>query len=157
MLLIPQVLVKADVTDIVCSPPGGSKRSGRGGVLGVNVSKGGEKHFIPCKTVISTAGVINTFTKLLSPSLVRHNSYFSGLISEKRVHRGIGIMTVFVGLNKGGKDLGLKAQNTWAFLNEESSLGKTCPYHKRRKLFLAGALNSDFFEILLDFYEREAI
>ena len=127
LLLIPQVLVKADVTDIVCSPPGGSKRSAAtrgGGVLGVNVSKGGEKHFIPCRTVISTAGVINTFTKLVSPSLVRHNSYFSGLISERRVRRGIGIMTVFVGLNKGGKDLGLKAQNTWAFLNEDSSLGE---------------------------------
>ena len=69
--------------------------------------------------MISNAGVYNTFQTLL-PKEVREKSYFSEIASSLKP--GYAALSIFVGLDKNGKELGLKAQNTWAFRDENDCL-----------------------------------
>ena len=106
-----KVLVRASVDKILCTPDGRA--------CGVRVQKGSEHYEIQSPIVISNAGIYNTFQKLL-PKEVSQNSYYSQIASSLKP--GYGGISVFVGLNKSGKELGLKAQNTWSFRNEEDCL-----------------------------------
>ena len=137
-----QVLVNANVDEIVLNENSGN-------VIGVRVTKGNDTQMIPCGKVISTAGIMNTFTKLIAPKSAQ-GSYFTKMISQQRIKRGIGIMTVFVGMNKSGKELGLKPQNTWAFLNEESALRGTTNQFFRQETG-EGALDQDLPLLFISF------
>ena len=91
-----KVLVKADVTDILHN---GKK------VEGVIVKKGAEKYKIVAPLVISSAGVYNTFQKLL-PKQIADKSYFSGICKELKP--GVAAMNIFIGLNASNEELNLK-------------------------------------------------
>ena len=106
-----KVLVRATVNKILCTPDGKA--------CGVRVQKGEENVDIQAPIVISSAGVYNTFQSLL-PKEVSQKSYYSKIASSLKP--GYAGLSVFVGLNKNGKELGLKAQNTWAFRNENDGL-----------------------------------
>ena len=106
-----KVLVRANVTKILCSDDGK--------VCGVSVQKGTENYDIRSPIIISNAGVYNTFQTLL-PKEISQRSYYSKIASSLKP--GYAAISVFVGLDKSGKELGLKAQNTWAFRNEDDCL-----------------------------------
>lgn len=66
--------------------------------------------------VVSSAGFFNTYQKLLPQSV----SPFDDIMKNtKGVKHGVGAMSVYIGLKGSKKDLGLKAQNTWAFSGNE--------------------------------------
>jgi len=100
--------VKADVQEILYN---GKK------VHGVLVKKGSELYKIEAPMVISSAGLYNTFQRLLPPSL-SETSYFSDLCNQLKPAKGA--MNVFLGLNASNEDLKLKAHNIWAFTTNES-------------------------------------
>ena len=106
-----KVLVRAKVDKILCTSDGKA--------CGVRVEKGNEHYEIKAPVVISNAGVYNTFQTLL-PKEVSQKSYYSDIAASLKP--GYAGISVFVGLNKNGKELGLKAQNTWAFRNENDCL-----------------------------------
>lgn len=83
---------------------------------GVQVEKGGDQVDIHAPIVISAAGVYNTFENLL-----RHKSIVtdSSLLKTKGVRHGYGAMSVYVGLKATKEELGLKAQNVWAFTGDD--------------------------------------
>eukprot|EP00091_Calanus_sinicus_P023473 TRINITY_DN7945_c0_g1_i2.p1 TRINITY_DN7945_c0_g1~~TRINITY_DN7945_c0_g1_i2.p1 ORF type:complete len:294 (-),score=98.38 TRINITY_DN7945_c0_g1_i2:67-948(-) len=62
--------------------------------------------------IISSAGLYNTFERLL-PREIASKSYYSQICKDLKP--GIGAMNVFLGLNASAEELGLKRQNTWAF------------------------------------------
>lgn len=106
-----QVLVRANVTAML-------QRGGK--VCGVSVKKGSETMDIFAPMIISSAGVYNTFAKLL-PKELAQKSYFSQLIKELKP--GWGGMSVFLGLdisNKELEELNVKKQNLWAFSEADS-------------------------------------
>lgn len=103
-----KVLVKANVQEILYN---GKK------VHGVLVKKGTEMYKIEAPLVISSAGIYNTFQKLLSPS-VSEMSYFSQICRDlKPASAG---MNVFLGLNVSNEELKLKAHNIWAFTTNDT-------------------------------------
>jgi len=102
-----RVLVRANVTSIL---------SKRGKVCGVRVKKGTEEHEIFAPMVISSAGLYNTFQKLLPPQIAS-KSYYSRICRELKP--GIGAMNVFLGLNVSAEELGVKRQNIWAFTSND--------------------------------------
>ena len=91
-----KVLVKADVTDILYN---GKK------VHGVIVKKGAEKYKIEAPMVISSAGVYNTFERLLPPEIAT-KSYFYDICKELKP--GVAAMNIFIGLNASNEELNLK-------------------------------------------------
>ena len=91
-----KVLVKADVTDIIHN---GKK------VHGVIVKKGSEKYKIEAPMVISSAGLYNTFERLLPPQ-VAEKSYFLDICKELKP--GVAAMNIFLGLNASNEELNLK-------------------------------------------------
>lgn len=97
------VLVKADVQQILYN---GKK------VMGVLVKKGEETLKIEAPIVISSAGLYNTFEKLLPPQ-VAQQSYYHKIC--KQLKPGVAAMNIFVGFNKSNEDLDLRAHNIWAF------------------------------------------
>jgi len=109
-----QVLVNVSGKEIVVDENTNS-------VIGVNVVKGSETCFIPCPVVVSAAGILNTYKKMLKPEIAE-NSYYLKMVKKQEVQPGLGIMSVFVGLNRSGTELGLKPQNTWAWLNDQASM-----------------------------------
>ena len=106
-----KVLVRANVDKILCSDGGHAN--------GVRVQKGSESYEIRAPVIISNAGLYNTFRSLL-PKTISQKSYFSELAASLKP--GVGAMSIFVGLDKSGKELGLKAQNTWAFTTPDDCL-----------------------------------
>ena len=83
---------------------------------GVQVEKGGDQVDIHAPIVISAAGVYNTFENLLRhKSTVTDNS----LLKTKGVRHGYGAMSVYVGLKATKEELGLMAQNVWAFTGDD--------------------------------------
>lgn len=64
--------------------------------------------FIPCKSIISSIGVINTFTKLLS----KKDSEKCGF-DLKNTKPSIGHLCLYVGLDKSGEELNLPKHNIW--------------------------------------------
>jgi hypothetical protein len=63
--------------------------------MGVKVEKGSDSHVIYAPTIISTAGVYNTFLRLL-PEPVASKSYFYEI--AKNMRPAGAAMSVFVGL-----------------------------------------------------------
>ena len=55
---------------------------------------------------------MTTFKKLIPPH-IGNGSFFKGLVKD--VKPSCGSLCVFVGLNASNEELGLRAQNTWAF------------------------------------------
>jgi all-trans-retinol 13,14-reductase len=95
-----KVLVRATVETILYD---GDK------VTGVRVRKGATDlvYDIKAKCVVSDAGLLNTFEKLL-PRAVAEKSYFKAMTKELKP--SCGSLCVFLGLNASNEELGLKAQ-----------------------------------------------
>jgi len=88
----------------------------RGKVCGVKVSKGQDIVEILAPMVISSAGVYNTFERLV-PRELADKSYYRDIC--KTLKPGVGAMNIFLGLNKSKEELGLKRQNMWAFTSND--------------------------------------
>jgi len=102
-----KVLVRANVTDIIAK---------KGKVCGVRISKGSETHEILAPMVISSAGLYNTFERLL-PKELSNKSYYTQICKDLKP--GIAAMNVFLGLNASTKELGVRRQNIWAFTGND--------------------------------------
>ena len=102
-----RVLVKANVINILVDDDGKK-------VTGVTVKYGkAKKSEIRAPIVISNAGIINTYSKLLPKAI--QEKYQLGF-DLKQVKSGMGAMALFVVLKGSNEELGLKvASNTWAF------------------------------------------
>ena len=104
-----KVLVKARVVDFVIGNDGHS-------VSGVRVKKGSNVYEIVSPLVISDAGLHNTLEKLLPRTLVSRSGLDPLL---EQVRHGVGIMSVFIGLDGTAEELGLKPTNVWAFTSAD--------------------------------------
>ena len=100
-----KVLVKANVTEILCND--------QGEACGVLVKKGSEQYRLNAPLIISNAGAYNTFRRLL-PKEISQKSYYTDLL-ENQMKPGMAALSIFVGMDASHDELGLKAQNTWAF------------------------------------------
>lgn len=107
-----RVLVRADVTDILVDGSSGA-------AVGVRVRKGSEDHIVAAKAVISSAGLYNTFNKLL-PKHVAAKSYYTGICKELKP--ATAAMSVFVGLDASNEALGLTSTNVWAFSDPAAAM-----------------------------------
>ena len=67
---------------------------------------------IDCEVVVSDAGAINTFTKLLPPQVVQEHGYDSLL---RTVKPSIGHLGVYIGLKGTAQELGLPKTNYWIY------------------------------------------
>ena len=70
--------------------------------------------------VISSAGLYNTFERLLKPE-ISQKSYYSDIC--RQLKPGIAAMNVFLGFNASNEELNLKARNIWAFPTNDSEKG----------------------------------
>lgn len=102
-----RVLVRVSVTDIIAKG---------GKACGVKVAKGKETMEIFAPMIISSAGLYNTFERLL-PKELAEKSYYTKICKDLKP--GVAAMNVFLGLNKSKEELGLKRQNMWAFTTNE--------------------------------------
>ncbi len=109
-----KVLVRAHVIDIMYD-----KDQHR--AIGVRVRKGHTVYEILAPVVISDAGLYNTFETLLPKEVV--GTYGIDRLLG-RVRHGLGLLSVFVGLDGTKEELGLEASNIWAFQN--ANLDETC-------------------------------
>ena len=64
--------------------------------------------------MVSNAGVINTLFHLLPPEVAEQSPMY-GLVNRSQVVPSTACLQVFVGLRGTASDLGLKAQNVWAY------------------------------------------
>ena len=69
--------------------------------------------FIPCKTVVSDAGLFNTFEHLV-PSLKPHLAQYP----LKDMRQGFSSMCLFIGLNGSAEELNVQATNYWLMKSE---------------------------------------
>ncbi len=99
-----KVYTNADVKEIVTE---------KDKVTGLRVGE----TFISCKSIISTIGVINTFTKLLS----KNNREKCGF-DLKNTKASTGHICLYVGLDKSDKELNLPKYNIWYY--ESSDIDK---------------------------------
>ncbi|XP_052073278.1 all-trans-retinol 13,14-reductase-like isoform X1 [Mytilus californianus] len=99
-----KVLVKAPVQKILTDD--------QGRAVGVLVGKGTNSCELFAKNIISDAGVSNTFLRLLPKEVAVKSSIFPMI---KKVGESFSFISMFVGLEGTTKELGLKAQNIWAF------------------------------------------
>jgi len=103
-----KVLVRANVSEIIVE---------RGKACGVKVGKAGKECIeIRAPVVISSAGLYNTFQKLL-PRPIASRSYFYEICNNLKP--GNAGLNVFLGLNKNAEELGLPRQSFWAFTNND--------------------------------------
>jgi all-trans-retinol 13,14-reductase len=80
-----------------------------GAVSGVEMEDG---HVIDCPCVVSSAGIDNTFRRLLPEETVRAAGYLPVL---SRVRPSIGHLGVYIGLKGTAEELGLPATNYWIY------------------------------------------
>ncbi len=99
-----KVYVNADVKEIITE---------KNKVIGLRIGE----TFIPCKSIISSVGVINTFTKLLSKKDSEKCAY-----DLKNTKPSIGHLCLYIGLDKSDKDLNLSKHNIW--IHESNDLDK---------------------------------
>ncbi|XP_063448836.1 all-trans-retinol 13,14-reductase-like isoform X1 [Mytilus trossulus] len=99
-----KVLVKAPVQKILTND--------QGHAVGVLVGKGTNSCELFAKNIISDAGVSNTFLRLLPKEVAVKSSIYPMI---KKVGESVSFISMFVGLEGTTKELGLKAQNIWAF------------------------------------------
>lgn len=103
------VLVRAPVRQILLN-------DARDTVIGVQVKKGHNIYDILAPIVISGAGLTNTVKSLLPEEV----GVASGLMClADRLKPGLALMTVFIGLDGSDQELGLKASNVWAFIDND--------------------------------------
>ncbi|XP_041350179.1 all-trans-retinol 13,14-reductase-like isoform X2 [Gigantopelta aegis] len=102
------VLVHAPVVKIITNDGGKA--------IGVRVHKSSGDVDVFAKMVISDAGIINTFTKLLPKEISEKSPMYP--IMEK-LGSGHSFFTVFIGLSGSKEELDLPAANTWAFLSND--------------------------------------
>jgi all-trans-retinol 13,14-reductase len=98
-----RVLVRVKVNSIIIED---------GTAVGVSVTKGKNQHELYAPIIISNAGLMNTVNKLLPPDIVKEHK-MDKLI--KKVKPGPAFLMIFIGLDGTKEELGLKAQNVWAF------------------------------------------
>jgi len=103
-----RVFVRANVTDIIIE---------KGRAVGVRVSKGDAPIEIRAKTVVSAGGIPNTL-KLLPTDVAKKTTVFD-LMQDRSIESGVGAFSLFVGLKGTTEELGLKAQNLWAFTDAD--------------------------------------
>jgi len=96
-----RVFVRAPVFNILTD-----QQEGR--VVGVSVHHGGNVYDISAPMVISDAGIMNTFKKLLPQDFARENFIKKNVLKTAR--NGFAI-----GLDGTKEELGLKASNIWMF------------------------------------------
>ena len=101
-----RVLVRAPVMNILTD-----QHEGR--VVGVSVRHAGSVYDISAPLVISDAGIMNTFKKLLPQDFARKNFVKRNLLKTAR--NGMALMSIFIGLDGTKEELGLKASNVWMF------------------------------------------
>ncbi|XP_038635395.1 all-trans-retinol 13,14-reductase-like isoform X2 [Scyliorhinus canicula] len=99
-----EVLVRAPVQRILINEDGEA--------VGVAVNKGQEEVYIYAASVISDAGVFNTYERLLPKEIQARPAIRSQL---DMVQHSMGSFLVFVGLKGTTEDLGLKARNYWIY------------------------------------------
>ena len=102
-----RVLVRVRVKEIIVN---------NGCAVGVKVTKGKQEYTIMAPLIISDAGLMNTVHRLL-PGHVTKKYQMDCL--TKKVEPSIGVISVFVGLDGTKEELGLTAQNIWAFTDEK--------------------------------------
>jgi len=85
------------------------RRQVGGRVVGVSVRNGGNVYDISAPLVISDAGIMNTFRKLLPQDFARKNFMKKDVLKTTR--SGLALMSVFIGLDGTKEELGLKASN----------------------------------------------
>ncbi len=108
-----KVLVRANVEEILFE----GKRA-----VGVRVRKGATDlvYDIKAPHIISNAGLYATFMKLLPPQ-ISQKSYFHEL--AKTMKPSWGTVCGFIGFNASNEELGLKAENIWAFGSNDCGEG----------------------------------
>lgn len=104
------VLVRAQVSNILVND--------KGRVHGVTVHKSSGNIDIFAPLVISDAGIPNTFNTLL-PKEIAVKSPLYKYFANGKLRSGVGAMNLFVGLKGTKEELGLKAQNMWAFTDTD--------------------------------------
>jgi all-trans-retinol 13,14-reductase len=82
---------------------------GNGAVRGVRMADGSE---IPCRCVISSAGVFNTFQRLVPVAAAQRHGYVQRLT---QVTPSIGHLGVYIGLHGTAAELGLPKTNFWVY------------------------------------------
>ena len=82
------------------------------GVEGVRMADG---HDIPARTVISNAGVFNTFTRLMDTEVAQRHGYTERL---GRVRPSVASMCLYVGCRQTAEELGLPKTNFWIYPSE---------------------------------------
>ena len=101
-----RVLVRAPVTNILFD-------DNNTRVTGVTVKRGNQLVEVRAPLVISDAGMMNTYNKLLPREVVEKYQLGANL---KQVQNGVGALSLFVGLKGGHEELEVKmASNIWAF------------------------------------------
>ncbi|KAI8492213.1 hypothetical protein Bbelb_301100 [Branchiostoma belcheri] len=107
------VLVRAPVNQILIGS--------NGEACGVRVHKSSGDVDIHAPVVISAVGFTNTYKYLLPREIVMKHGLDDIF---QHVKPGVGALSVFVGLKGTKEELGLKAQNTWAFMVDSPSSKK---------------------------------
>jgi all-trans-retinol 13,14-reductase len=105
-----KVLVRAPVTSILTDE--------NGNVNGVQVGRSSGPVDIRAPLVISDAGIVNTFTRLL-PTEIAQKSSIHQLLTSGKVESGVSCMSVFVGLRGTTQELGIKSQNIWSYVSND--------------------------------------
>ena len=95
-----EVFTYAEVTEIIVED---------GNVRGVRMKDG---HCIDCDCVISSAGVDNTFRRLLAADVVENSGYSSKL---RKVESSFAHLGVYIGLKGTSEELGLPKTNFWIY------------------------------------------
>ncbi|MAT89088.1 MAG: phytoene dehydrogenase [Flavobacteriaceae bacterium] len=96
------VYINADVQEIVVE---------KNRVRGVRV----ENTFIPCKSVISNVGVLNTFQKLLPKKYAQHCR-----VSTSELERATAHFCLYVGLDASSEALSLPKHNVWWYAHNDT-------------------------------------
>ncbi|XP_076452780.1 all-trans-retinol 13,14-reductase-like [Babylonia areolata] len=99
-----RVLMQAPVSEILCSE--------KGAAIGVRVARSSGSVDLHAKYIISDAGAINTFRKLL-PASVAQKSCMYPVVGE--VGPSTSFLTTFVGVDGSQADLKLPSGNTWYY------------------------------------------
>lgn len=99
-----EVFTYADVDNIIIN---------NGKAVGVTMADG---TLIYAPKVISSAGVVNTFTKLLPEAVSRQTGYFELVQQLQPSHAYIGM---YIGLQGTAEELGLPKTNLWVYPNEK--------------------------------------
>lgn len=103
-----RVLVQAPVTDILCN------ESGRAHGVRVGRSSGNVELF--AKKIVSDAGAINTFKKLLPPEIAKKSCIYPML---DKVGSSVSFITTFIGIDGSQADLKLPSGNIWYYRSND--------------------------------------